>query len=267
MLALRTDGTLWAWGYNLHGQVGDNTTTSRFAPVLIGTATSWQTVVAYGMQSAALRADGTLWVWGNNQVGQLGDGTTTPRIAPVQLGAATTWQQVVVGEGHSLATRADGSGWAWGANGFGQLGDGTTTARSTPGQNGTSGWQQLSAGTGYSAAIKADGTLWAWGRGALGKPTYSAIPLLILGGGNPLAVRGGASRAVSVSVAPNPAHEEVQFPLLSANVPVQVLDVTGRLVRAGHTPSVSVRGLVPGLYLVQVLPPGLPPLTTRLVVE
>ena len=103
-VALRTDGTLWAWGTNTYGQVGDGTTTTRFAPVQVGTATTWKLARAGGGHTLALRTDGTLWSWGLNLKGQLGDGTTTNRSSPAQVGTGT-WSTVSAGWLSSAGTR------------------------------------------------------------------------------------------------------------------------------------------------------------------
>jgi hypothetical protein len=86
--AIRTDGTLWAWGDNTSGQVGDGTTTTRSAPVKIGTATNWMTVVTGGAHAVALRTDGSLWTWGSNSDGQLGTNSLSNRTVPTRIGTA-----------------------------------------------------------------------------------------------------------------------------------------------------------------------------------
>ncbi len=174
-LALKADGSLWAWGWNFFGQLGTGTTTDRLIPVQIGTATDWAQVSASHSNSLALKTDGSLWAWGDNGYGQLGDGTTTPQFAPIQIGTDTDWAQVITGHSHSLAVKTDGSLWAWGLNSEGQLGDGTMTDQHAPVQIGTdTDWAQLSAGHAHNLALKADGSLWAWGRnnhGQLGDGT------------------------------------------------------------------------------------------------
>ena len=108
-LSIRADGTLWAWGDNTYGQLGDGGITSRSAPVQVGTATNWACVAAGRDHALAVKTDGTLWSWGRNGYSQLGDGGSTSRSAPVQVGTATTWRSVTAGYSHSLAVRTDGT--------------------------------------------------------------------------------------------------------------------------------------------------------------
>ena len=168
-LAVKTDGTLWGWGGNSFGQLGDGTTINRHLPVQIGTGFS--DIAAFYRHSLALKSDGTLWAWGDNWRGTLGDGTTTDRHSPVQIG--TGFSKIAAGGNHSLALKSDGTLWAWGYNYYGQLGDGTTTDRYSPVQIGT-GFSKIAAGFSHSLALNSDGTLWAWGdnpNGQLGDGT------------------------------------------------------------------------------------------------
>jgi alpha-tubulin suppressor-like RCC1 family protein len=190
--AIKTDGTLWTWGLNLYGQLGDGTTTSRSSPgTTAGGGTNWKQVEGGGSHTAAIKTDGTLWTWGANSSGQLGDGTTTSRSSPgTTAGGGTDWKQVDCGGAHTAAIKTDGTLWTWGANDYGQLGDGTTTSRSSPVTTASGGtnWKQVSAGYNHTAAIKTDGTLWTWGRndyGQLGDGTTTdrSSPVTTAGGG------------------------------------------------------------------------------------
>ncbi len=127
-LARKTDGSLWAWGSNAYGQLGDGTRTDRLSPIQVLTGVT--AMAGGGYQTLALKTDGILWAWGGNDYGQLGDGTTMDRVSPVQV---LTGVAAVAGGGtHTLARKTDGSLWAWGDNRYGQLGDGTTADRLTP---------------------------------------------------------------------------------------------------------------------------------------
>jgi alpha-tubulin suppressor-like RCC1 family protein len=173
-LAVKTDGTLWSWGRNNNGQLGDGTRNNRSSPVQIGVLTNWSQVSGGGTfgggHSLAIKTDGTLWSWGRNTNGQLGLGNINHRSSPVQVGSLTNWTQVSGGDNHSLAVKTDGTLWAWGSNFSGELGDGTRNNRSSPVQIGVlTNWSQVSGGSRHSLAVKTDGTLWAWGENADGQ--------------------------------------------------------------------------------------------------
>ena len=169
-LALRSDGSLWAWGINSSGAVGDGTTDEHLVPVKIGGDTGWVTVAGGSSFSLAVRADGTLWTWGSNYGGQLGDGTTVERHVPTQVGTDGDWFVVAGGSDHCLGLKADGSLWAWGGNAKGQLGDGTTIDQHVPTRIGSDAdWETVACGSGFSLALKADGSLWAWGANQYGQ--------------------------------------------------------------------------------------------------
>ncbi|MDI4648581.1 InlB B-repeat-containing protein [Cohnella hashimotonis] len=134
-LALKENGTVWAWGENSWGAVGDGTTTKRIVPVQVQGISDVVAVSAGGWHSLALKADGTLWAWGYNNLGQVGDGSTTTRKAPVQVTGLTDVAQIAAGAFHSGALRSDGSFWGWGFNDYGQLGNGTVKDSSVPAQS------------------------------------------------------------------------------------------------------------------------------------
>lgn len=183
-LAIDGNGGLWAWGRNEFGQIGDGTSTTRSAPVVIDTVNSYILVSAGMHHSLAIRSDSTLWGWGRNTWGAIGDGTESNRTVPVQVGSADNWLSVEASHFHSVGLRSDGSIWAWGSNGNAQLGNGT--------QDGSIGalapaqveddfdWTAISAGDNHSIGIRQDGTMWVWGSNvfdALGDPTFAVLTL------------------------------------------------------------------------------------------
>ena len=169
-LAIKSDGTLWAWGGNNSGQVGDGTTENKSAPVQIGTDNDWSDVITSHYSSYALKANGTLWAWGSNGDGQLGDGSTVNVNFPVQIGTDNDWASLSGGYAHVVAIKSNGTAWAWGSNNYGELGDGSTSDSSSPKQVGSSNdWEKIEAGDGYTMALKTDGTMWAWGLNSFGK--------------------------------------------------------------------------------------------------
>ena len=167
--AIKTDGTLWIWGHNSYGQIGDTTRTARSSPVqTIAGGTNWKQVSSDGssFNVAAVKTDGTLWLWGSNTSGQLGDTTRTHRSSPIQtIAGGTTWIQVSLGAASVATIKTDGTLWTWGTNSTGILGDGTVTSRSSPVQTiaGDTTWKEVNNGGTNNIAIKTDGTLWVWG--------------------------------------------------------------------------------------------------------
>ena len=165
-LAVKTLGTLWAWGFNAFGQVGDGTVFYRITPKQIGVDSIWIAVSAGGSRSAAIKANpGTLWVWGVNYTGY-----------PVQTGVSTDWVNVSVSgvatstSSFTLAKKSDNTLWAWGDNDYGQLGIGSTIDKTTPVQIGAnSNWSIFTTGGFHSLAINNDGNLWLWGRNTYGQ--------------------------------------------------------------------------------------------------
>lgn len=165
--AIKTDGTLWAWGANNLGQLGDNTTLPKSSPIqTISGGSNWKLVANGSYAVASIKTDGTLWMWGTGLDGVLGDNTVVSKSSPIQtVAGGTTWKQVALGLAHTVAVKTDGTLWAWGRNGVGQLGTNDQTHRSSPVQtiSGGTNWKQVAAGSIWSAAIKTDGTLWTWG--------------------------------------------------------------------------------------------------------
>jgi alpha-tubulin suppressor-like RCC1 family protein len=191
--AIKTDGTLWTWGQNTSGQLGDNTIVIKSSPVqTISGGTNWKQVSLGNSFSSAIKTDGTLWTWGQNNYGQLGDNTVVKKSSPVQtVAGGWTWKQVTCGVNHIAAIKTDGTLWLCGKNDVGQLGDnGSAYSYSSPIQtiSGGTNWKQVSCFGNYTAAIKTDGTLWLWGintNGQLGDGTavVKKSPVQTIAGG------------------------------------------------------------------------------------
>lgn len=170
---IKTDGTLWVWGFNGNGQLGDNTIAHKSSPIqTVGFATNWSQVSCGYRRTSAVKTDGTLWSWGNNPNGELGDNTVTSRSSPVQTVAfGNNWSSVSCGQRHTAGIKTDGSLWIWGINSNGQLGDNTVTSKSSPVQTIALGndWASVACGYNNTIGIKKNGTLWAWGANNYGQ--------------------------------------------------------------------------------------------------
>ncbi len=174
--AIKTDGTLWTWGYGANGRLGNGATTGSIStPVTTFTGgTNWKQVSAGSSYTAAIKTDGTLWLWGAGTIGQLGNAQIIDNIStPVTTFAGgNNWKQVSAGDSHTATIKTDGTLWTWGGTSYGRLGNAVTAGIiSTPITtfSGGNNWKEVSVGVLHTAAIKTDGTLWTWGGGASGQ--------------------------------------------------------------------------------------------------
>ncbi len=190
-IGVRQNGTAWAWGAGIGGQLGDNTIVDKSSPVsVVGGITDWCQVSAGECYNLGVRQGGGAWAWGSAINGKLGDGTTVGKSSPVLVaGGFSDWCQVDAGNYHSLGVRQNGTAWAWGTGCRGQVGDGTTVNKSSPVLvvGGFTDWCQVSAGFVHSIGVRQNGTLWAWGQGVgglLGDNTVVAksSPVSVVGG-------------------------------------------------------------------------------------
>lgn len=169
-LALLNDGTVWAWGWNSSGQLGDGTDTNRYTPIKVIGLNNIIAISAGESHSLALKNDGTVYGWGNNLNGQLGDGTTTTRTTPIQIPGLANIIAVEAGFQHSMVLRNDSTVWVFGFNGSGQLGDGTKTDRYSPIKVvSLNNIIAINGGGSHSLALQNDGSVWAWGSNGSGQ--------------------------------------------------------------------------------------------------
>jgi len=210
-VALKNDGTLWAWGRNEYGQLGidanlaqddcrddlygNNGNMSCYVPLQVGSDAGWEDITAGYGHTLAVKTNGALWAWGWNEFGQLGVGMDAggceiiadwgddylycpPIPFPVQVGADNEWKSVAAGDSHTMALKKDGTLWAWGANWYGQLGIETSDPVNcinndygdencyVPVQvNQDDNWAFVAVNgvSFHTSAVKKDGSLWTWG--------------------------------------------------------------------------------------------------------
>ena len=186
-LALKKNGTVWAWGSNIYGALGNATTNPSLTPVQVLLLTGATKISAGGWHSVALKNDGTVWTWGWNIDGQLGDGTFVDKTIPTQVSGLTGVIEIAAGTYHVLALKSDSTVWAWGDNISGQIGDNSTIDRNTPVQVvGLTGVVKIASGRFFSLAVKRDGTVWTWGENLYGQlgngtTTDSHVPVQVTG--------------------------------------------------------------------------------------
>lgn len=265
-VALKSDGTIWAWGANISGQLGMGTNSHSAIAVQVkdpagtGFLTGLTDVSAGGDFSAALSSGGTMYVWGANFIFQLGDGTTTPRNLPktVSLGQSATG--IATGSAYAFAILADGSIKSWGVNGSGQLGLGHAANASTPTTiPGLTGVAKLSPGQQHTLALMADGTVKSWGwndSGNLGDGTnvtfrhspgnvinLTGITEISAGERHSIAIRGSDKTAWGWG---NNGDGRLGIAPFSTNVPTQLplSNVEGVAAGFGHTLATDGAGAI-----------------------
>jgi uncharacterized repeat protein (TIGR01451 family) len=204
-VAVKGDGTVWAWGGNSAGQLGDGTTTERTTPVQVGGLSGIAAVAAGNSHCLALKDDGTLWAWGANNSRQLGDGTIAERAIPLQVNGLSGVTAAAAGYAHSVAVKGDGTVWTWGANEAGELGDGTAVDRPVPAQVGGIGEvTAVAAGNAHTLALKRDGTVWAWGSNGVGQlgdgttANWRSAPVQVSGLTGVVAIAAGGLQSLAL---------------------------------------------------------------------
>ncbi len=176
---VRSDNRLFCWGRNDNGELGDGTTTNRYAPTEVSGSSRWQYVAVGAEHSCGIKTDGTMHCWGVGTNGRRGDNATsatqsTPVAVVVTGSVPDTWTSVAAGAAHTCGIGTDNTAWCWGAGGSGRRGDNTTSASSVPLAVDVTAtipdtWLSISAGDSHTCGIGTDATLWCWGSGGNGR--------------------------------------------------------------------------------------------------
>ena len=197
--AIKTDGSLWIWGRNFLGALGNNLSgggtesQNRSTPITtFAGGNDWKQVACGEYHTSAIKTDCSLWSWGHNQFGMLGINNTDQKNTPVTtILGGTNWKSVACGDIHVLAIKTDGSLWVWGRGADGQLGTNNTADRSIPVTTfiGGNDWKSIAGGVQHSAAVKTDGSLWTWGTNdfahlGINDTTQRNTPVTTFAGGN-----------------------------------------------------------------------------------
>lgn len=220
--------SLWLWGRNNNGQIGNGTVINNSSPVQVSGV--WNYISCGCDASGAINNLGQLFLWGNNSFGQLGTQNTVSSSSPVQtVSGGSTWTSISVGCTHAAATKSDNSLWLWGNNSYGQIGINSVTYTSSPIQTvfATNDWFSVSSGYGYTLALKTDGSVWGWGlndQGQLGSLNYInySTPVQIAGqysawqgisaGGNFAIAFGNLQDFLTPSPTPSPTSTPTNSP-------------------------------------------------------
>ncbi|MEN0081119.1 T9SS type A sorting domain-containing protein [Flavobacterium lindanitolerans] len=255
VLAIKDNGTLWAWGNNDYGQLGIGNTITQGTPVQVGTATDWKwidtTLSAGAPISIAMKTNNTIWLWGHDTVLEISSNT------PSQLGTASDWKTISVRKNYSaryvMLTKQNGTLWAWGKDNYEQLGNLWNNNYTVPTQigNGTN-WVTATAGNYESNGITTDGQFWAWGFTSLvhnngtaytDAPTaYNCTPTLEI---------DDFETASGFKIYPNPTSGIIHF---SREIDADIYDITGKKVMTlANAVTANLSALVQGIYIVKTL--------------
>ena len=270
-LALKSDGTVWAWGYNNAGQLGVGSLFNKSIPTKVIGVSGIIAIAAGGYHSLALKSDGTLMVWGDGSWGEMGDGLTTDYSTPISLTGLAGITAIAAGELHSVALKNDSTLLAWGENYEGEVGIGTVdtaagcNCQSIPVQVlGLTGITEIAANGHHTLAKKGDNTLWAWGLnsgGQLGDGTnidkYSPVQVSGL-----CIIPAGINESETdnkINIYPNPFTSQTTIDLNTdyKKATLKVVDVLGKELNSinfsGRQVVIEREELKAGMYFIQII--------------
>jgi hypothetical protein len=170
-VALKQNGTLWTWGRNTTGVLGNGTTNDRHIPQQVGSINDWKTIEAGWRHILAIRADGSLWGWGLNDFRQVGVGNVTSAyyvLTPTPIGSDTGWVEVAASRHYSFGIKMDGTLWGWGSKDGLGIGNQLYSVDTPIQINGDTNWRRIHTQYSHTIALKKDGTLWSWGANIYG---------------------------------------------------------------------------------------------------
>jgi len=264
-LAIKTNGTLWAWGDNNYGELGAGSTSDQYNPVQVGTGTDWQMVASGDYFSFGIKTNGTLWAWGRNSFGGANNSS------PVQVGTGTDWKLVASHDDSHFAIKTDGTLWAWGDNLAGQLGIGNNTSTTVMTQVGTAtDWLAVAPGTDHAVMLKKDHSLWGSGAGVMnGQTAATNVPAQIgtdswstiaSGSVHAFALKGGTTGIgttqvsnTGVRVYPNPATHFIQVATDNELLSLSLFNLQGQMVLQRATAEIDVTAMPEGMYLYRIV--------------
>jgi alpha-tubulin suppressor-like RCC1 family protein len=204
-VALKKDGTVWTWGYNGSGQLGDGTTRHSSVPDKVAGLSNVKAIASGSGHIVALKNDGTIWAWGGNQSGQLGNGQNVDCKTPTQVSGLRDVTAIAAGAFNTAAVKKDGTLWAWGFNGKGQLGNGGNERSTIPVRvSGIDDVHAVAAGDWHVVALKHDGTVWAWGSNNVSqlgssKASYSFSPVQVPGLNNVADITASVGHTIAIA--------------------------------------------------------------------
>ena len=271
-LAIDASGTLWAWGNNTFGQLGDGTNTTSLSPIIIGTATNWAVISAGTDHSMAIDSNNILYTWGNNTNGQLGDGTNTASNIPIAIsfasdGTVSLYIAISAGQTHSLAIKNDNTLWSCGFNNQGQLGLGNLVNTNVLTQVGTANtWSAISAGHTHSHAVDFNTDVWSTGRGLegeLGIGSNTAFNTLQAVGCPTTPLSTNEIKLFKATVYPNPTNGIVNLSYNLENdstITLRVTNIQGQIVQenkinksnGSQTDSIDLSSVSNGMYFISI---------------